>query len=92
MRSLRCLVSGHWSGRHPSARIDSLASGRRATDRHQLPQGAAAWHGCDEWDGSPVASYHNLRYCAQAREGFVYVGRAGRAEGWIMDGRIVVCK
>jgi hypothetical protein len=43
---------------------------------------------CDEWDSSTVASYHNLRYCSQACEGFVYVGRAGRAEGYgsWMDG------
>lgn len=49
-------------------------------------------HGCgDEMTVRTVTSYHNLRYCCKSLRG-IRVGRAGRAEGWIMDGWIVVCK
>jgi hypothetical protein len=94
MRSLRCLVRPTSVGvrAHRFAR-SRQAGGEASSHRNQLPQGAAAWGmGVVMNDGSTtVTSYHNLRYCSKSLRG-IRVGRAGRAEGWIMDGWIVVCK
>lgn len=84
MRSLRWVA---WSGRHPSARVDSLASSQQAGEKQQPPTPAPArssgmGHGCAEWDGSTVASYHNHLSCSKSlREGFVSVEPGGLRDG-----------